>query len=262
MYILTNISIITICFNNLTELIKTIHTVNIQTKQPFQHIIIDGSSNNEIKNWLESTIHPTYREWHCQKDNGIYDAFNIGLKYVTGNIVQFLNSGDIFYDENSVEFVYNFFIQNPTINWCSAKVMMNKFNSNLIMGEPFDTNLLYRGMRKINHQTCFVKKKLFDKYGGFNNYKIGMDYDFIVRIAPENYGFLNEVIIEFDTSGISNNQYIKSLKDNILIYEKYHGFSIKCRLWQFRNKMLFYLFKFNFFSSFFVKKFSPNKTKK
>ena len=259
---MTHISIITICFNNLTELIKTVHTVNIQTKEPFQHIIIDGSSNNDIKNWLESNIQPTYRAWHCQKDKGIYDAFNIGLHYVRGNIVQFLNSGDIFYNEQSLEFVYNFFEKNPAIHWSSANMMVNKFNANLIMGEPFDKKLLYRGMRKINHQTCFVKKILFDKYGGFNNYKIGMDYDFIVRIANENYGYLNEVIIEFDSTGISNNQYIKSLQDNILIYEKYHGLSLKCRLWQFRNKMLYYLFKYHFFKQFFIKKFSPNKTKK
>ena len=249
------ISIITICFNNLNELIKTIHSVNSQTLKPFQHIIIDGSSNNDIENWLESNTQPTFREWHCQKDKGIYDAFNIGLNHVTGNIVQFLNSADTLYNEYCIDIVSNFFKQNPTINWCSEKNRLNKYGTNLIMGEPFDKNLLYRGMRKINHQTCFVKKTLFDKYGGFNNYKIGMDYDFIARIPNENYGFINEVIIEFDTTGISHNQYLFALKETILIYEKYYGFSLKCRLWQFRNKILYFLFKFDFFKKLFVRKF-------
>lgn len=249
------ICIITICFNNLKELIKTIESVNIQTVKPFQHIIIDGSKNFEIKNWLDQNSQPNFREWHCQNDNGIFDAFNIGLSYVKGNIVEFLNSGDIFYNKNSLKLVIDFFNLNTTIQWCSAKFVTQRFNTTITLGEPFDKKLLYRGMRKINHQTCFVKKELFDKYGGFNNYKIGMDYDFINRIVNENYAFLDEILIEFDANGVSNNQYIRSLKDNINIFEKYNGFSLKCRLWQFRNTIIYYFLKSSFFKYLFKKKY-------
>lgn len=252
---LNKISIVTICFNNLSELIKTIQSVNIQSLKPFQHIIIDGSSNSEIKNWLDNNPQPNYREWHCQRDKGIYDAFNIGLKHVTGNIVEFLNSGDIFSNPNVISIVEEFFINNPAISWCSAKFKVYKYNEYLEMGEAFDKKLLFRGMRKINHQTCFVLKTLFDKHGGFENYKVGMDYDFIARIANENYKFINEVLVEYDNTGNSNILYLKGLRDTIIIYEKYYGFSLKCRLWQFRNKILYFLFKYDFFKKLFIRKF-------
>ena len=73
------ISIITICYNNLQELLTTLASVDRQSVTPYEHWIIDGSSDNEIKNYLQINIQPTYRKWISEKDNGIADAFNKGL---------------------------------------------------------------------------------------------------------------------------------------------------------------------------------------
>ena len=55
------ISVVTICFNNLDELIRTCHAVDSQTKMPFEHWIIDGSSTPAIEEWLENNSQPQYR---------------------------------------------------------------------------------------------------------------------------------------------------------------------------------------------------------
>ncbi|MCX8473049.1 MAG: glycosyltransferase [Sediminibacterium sp.] len=249
------ISIITICYNNLLELKKTLESIDIQIMKPFESIIIDGSTNTEISNWLNNSPQPNYRKWQCEKDQGIYDGFNKGVQLSTGDFLNFLNSGDIYSDQYGLEKVSNFIVNNPDIKWLSAKCFMEKFGSRVIMGDIFNPNLVYRGMRKINHQTCFFKKELFEKYGLFKFYKIGGDYDHIVRIFHEKYGFLNEVIIQFDMTGISNTNYFKGLNETVTIYESYHGFSFKSRWWRFRNKCIFYLLKIKFFQGMFTKKF-------
>ncbi|MDI9338703.1 MAG: glycosyltransferase [Alphaproteobacteria bacterium] len=249
------ISIITICFNNLVELQKTIESIDIQTIKPFQSIIIDASTTSDIKYWLENSNQPLYRSWVCERDAGIYDGFNKGLKKATGKIINFLNSGDCFYNHDVLETVHDAFKMNTDLKWLSAKFCVHRYGQLVTLGESFDYNLLYRGMRKINHQTCFCKIELFKIYGNFNPIKIGMDYDFIIRIAQEKYMFINKIFILFDNQGISSTHIKKALKDNINIYEKYNGFSLKSRLWQLRSLLLFYLFKVKLFNKLFLLKY-------
>src|SRR5215210_2579347 len=99
------ITIITRCFNNLQELITTCSSIDRQTLKPYEHWIIDGSTNNEIKNYLLSNPLPDYRKWISEPDKGIADAFNKGLSRATGNIVNMLNSADYYVDETILQVV-------------------------------------------------------------------------------------------------------------------------------------------------------------
>jgi hypothetical protein len=73
-----------------------------------------------------------------------------------------------------------------------------------------------------------------------------MDYDLMCRLKNEPYGYMNQTIVHFDDGGVSTNQYLKSLKENVRVYESYFGFSIAARIWQFRLSLLFYLLQSNF----------------
>ena len=73
------ISVATICFNNPEELKRTIAAVDQQQHRPYEHVIIDGSTSDAIRNYLENTDQPSYRWWVCERDNGIADAFNKGV---------------------------------------------------------------------------------------------------------------------------------------------------------------------------------------
>jgi len=111
-YNMEQLSVITISFNNLKELQQTCDSVDHQTLPPFEHYIIDGSSNNEISEWLNKSPQPLYRKWICERDKGISDAFNKGIKLAAGSIIHLLNSADIYYSNSVIETIANYFIQN------------------------------------------------------------------------------------------------------------------------------------------------------
>jgi hypothetical protein len=66
------------------------------------------------------------------------------------------------------------------------------------------------------------------------------------RLKKEAYGYMNETIVKFDDGGVSTNQYLKSLKENVKVYESHFGFSIAARLWQFRLIIFYYLLQSKF----------------
>ena len=236
------ISIITICFNNLADVQKTCASVDTQTVHPFEHWIVNGSTNNEIANWLQTTPQPAYRKWVNEKDKGIADAFNKGIANANGSIIHLLNSGDIYATNDILQTVLNFFETNKTVQWVSGKIKIKRSSHWIEIGKPFDETQLYKGMRSVLHPTYFLRKEVYKNVGVFNlNYKIAMDYDLLCRLGKQRYQFINKTLIAFDDSGISNTNYLQSLQENIAVYESHFGYSFKCRLWQLRLKLLHHL---------------------
>jgi hypothetical protein len=231
------LSIITICFNNLQELIKTCDSVDCQIEQPFEHIIINGSTNNQIKDWFDIQINNNYRRIINELDAGISDAFNKGIKIANGEVIHILNSGDIYYDNNVIKIVSKRINELPYVKWVSGNIFLNRGGLWVHIGKPFDKKQIYKGMRAISHPTWFVKKEVYDRIGLYKNYSIAMDYDMMCRIKDEQYAYINYTLIKFDNTGVSNSNYIDSLKQNIEVYQSIFGYSLKSRLWQFRLKL-------------------------
>jgi putative colanic acid biosynthesis glycosyltransferase len=96
------LTIVTVNYNNRSGLIKTIHSVAAQTYQYIQTVVIDGQSTDGSVEFLRTVKLP-----HChitsEKDRGIYHAMQKGLSQVEGDAVIFLNSGDVFYQDSTVE---------------------------------------------------------------------------------------------------------------------------------------------------------------
>lgn len=247
-----NISIITICYNNLEELKKTMYSVDQQIFLPCEHFIVDGSTNSMINNYLSQIQLPFYREWKTESDKGIADAMNKGIRESKGNIILILNAGDELYDESVLKKINTTFEKNSNIQWLHGKYMIQRSGHWIIIGKPFDKKKLYRGMRSVCHQTMYVRKELYDKYGLYDeNERIAMDYDFVCRICKEKNFFLSIPLAKFAPQGISTIKYIESLKSGKRIYTKYFGFSIKLLLWQIRLKILYYLLQTKFGKTLF-----------
>ena len=241
------ITVISICFNNLSDLQKTCNSVDEQTVHPNEHLIINGSTNDEIAHWLSNHPQPAYRKWINERDKGIGDAFNKGILHASYSITHLLHAGDCYASNQVLLLVKHFYSQHPHITWSSGNIQVVRGGEIIVIGKPFDSKKLYRGMRSVAHPTWFVKKEVYERVGLFNNdFKIAMDYDLMCRIANEPYGYINETIAIFDDSGISTKNYLQSLKDNIAIYEHYFGFSLKCRIWQLRLRILHWLLQTNF----------------
>jgi len=234
------LSIVTICFNNLQDLIKTCNSVDCQLEKPYEHIIINGSSNDDIKNWFNAQTINTYRKVINERDNGIADAFNKGIKKASGDVIHLLNSGDVYYDENTIQIVAKKFNELSNINWISGNIILNRAGVWITIGKPFDKKQLYKGMRASSHPTWFVKKEVYERLGIYKNYSIAMDYDMMCRIKDEPYAYINYTLIEFDNTGLSSSNYLNSLKQNIEVYESNFGYSLRSRVWQFRLKLIYY----------------------
>ncbi len=237
-----NITVITICFNNQQDVINTCKSVDAQLQKPYEHLIIDGSTNSEIKYFLQNNPHPLYRKWICESDSGIYDAINKGIRNANGEILVMLNAGDTFYDSSAITAASKAFDRDEHLQWLHGKYKLLRGNQWIIIGKPFEKSKLYRGMRSICHQSMFIKKQLHDKYGLYSTTEtIAADYDFLCRIADEKFTFLQSPLVNFAPEGISSSNYFISLAETKKVYEKYFGTSFLLSVWQLRLKILFYL---------------------
>lgn len=235
-------SIITICFNNLEELKKTCRSVDIQTEYPLEHLIIDGSTGGEIREYLENTPQPHYRRWICERDNGISDAFNKGIQNASGTVTLLLNSGDTLYDKEVIQVVARAFAAHPEVMWIHGKMQTRRGGIWVAVGKPFDKRKLYRGMRGVFHPTMFVKRSLYLRYGYFDTgLKMAMDYDFLCRIAGEPSLFLPRPLTVFDPGGVSSTKYHEAMKEARAVYRKHFGYTVKQTLWGWRLGLLHFL---------------------
>jgi glycosyltransferase involved in cell wall biosynthesis len=198
------VSIITVVYNAETTIEKTIRSVIKQSYTNIEFIIIDGNSTDK-------TYQIIYKYWDyinfylSEPDLGIYDAMNKGIKYATGDIVAFLNSGD-WYDELSIEHVINYFNNSDNdILMGSANVIQN---DNVILTKRSDIRFINFAI-PCCHQAVFSKKTVFDCIGGFDlKYKICADYDWLLRAYNNHAKILciPEVLVNYSSGGVSENQ--------------------------------------------------------
>ena len=96
---LNRISIISINLNNTNGLKNTIDSIRNQSVQPFEYVVIDGGSNDDLSDLINENS-KFITNYISEHDDGIYDAMNKGIKLAKGNWTIFMNSGDIFYSKH------------------------------------------------------------------------------------------------------------------------------------------------------------------
>ena len=107
------LTIITINYNNSKGLLKTFESIKNQTWLDFEYIVIDGGSTDGGKELIENNKQINY--WVSEKDSGVYNAMNKGIRAATGDYIIFMNSGDFFYDNDVLEKVAKHFDSNISI---------------------------------------------------------------------------------------------------------------------------------------------------
>lgn len=229
------ISLITICFNNLPELLSTCNSVDKQSLPPYEHIVIDGSTQENIESYLNNQPQPPYRKWLCEPDQGISDAFNKGLRLSKGDWIGILNSGDELHDAEAYKRLYEFLNTNPAFTWIHAKQLTFRGGHWVAVGKPFVKAKIYKGMRGVFHSTMYLKRELYQIHGGYDlNCKYAMDYDLLCRICDEPHYFIDSVLVKFNPQGISSTNYESALWEASSIYRKYFGPSWIHLAWMYR----------------------------
>lgn len=218
------VSIITVCFNSARTIQDTIRSILSQDHKDIEYIVVDGGSMDgtlDILKKYRDRIH----KYISEPDDGIYHAMNKGIKLSTGNIVGFLNSGDIYASENVIGKIVES-IQANNVDCCYGDLeYVSKDNPAKTVrkwkSRPYKDGLFEKGWHP-PHPTFFVKKCVFGKYGGFDlNYAIGADYELMLRFLRK-YGIIScyipDVLIKMRTGGKSNKNLWQIIKANIECY--------------------------------------------
>lgn len=224
------ISIITVNYNNLNGLKRTMLSVFSQTWKEFEYIVIDGGSTDGSKEFIESKNN-TIDYWVSEPDYGIYNAMNKGIKVTKGEYLLFLNSGDHFYSDNALSYFIPYLNNNKDILYGNIAV---KAKSEWIKTYPKKLTLQYFINDTLPHPASLIKRVCFGNFLYDENLKIASDWKFfMLGICKKklSYLYINKTISTFYLDGISSKmpQLVEKERKQVLNDEY---------LWQMRLKKI------------------------
>ena len=209
------ISIITATFNSGKTIVDTMESVLSQTYTDFEYLVIDGGSSDDTIEKVKS-YEPRFGDrlrWISEKDRGIYDAMNKGIKMTTGDVVGILNSDDYYTDIDILQTVADSFENNNHLDALYGDIHFVRD------GAP-DKCVRYYSSRMFSpfwlrfgfmpaHPSFYCKREVFEKVGLYSlDYKIGADYEMMVRLFKKyriKSLYINKDFVTMRTGGASNN---------------------------------------------------------
>ncbi|MDP2159162.1 MAG: glycosyltransferase family 2 protein [Flavobacterium sp.] len=209
------ISIITIAYNNEKDIEKTLQSVCNQIYQDVEYIIVDGNSKDGTLAIVEKYKHKI-ATIISEPDNGIYDAINKGVRAATGDIVGMIHAGDQLYDTTVLAKIAAHFTAHPIdISYGHSEVITSSSKVLRVNKSPeYKKRLLKFGWMP-SHQSIYMKRELFEKYGYYRTDIGGSgDYEFVIRyfyLHDLSVKRLDAFIIKFAMGGLSTSNYHKIL---------------------------------------------------
>ena len=241
------VTIITACYNSERHIEQTILSVLNQTYENIEYIIVDGASSDstmEIVNRYRDQIDVVISE----RDSGIYDAFNKGIRVSTGDFIYFLNSDDYLFSDAVIEQVVKALVESgpDTMAVYGDILIMNEDTGVFrFFGKKADNELLKEG-KMPPHPGMFVKRELFIQHQGFDvNLSIASDLDFVIKVFKEHAEQavkIDQTIAVFRTGGAST-QLLNQKKvrhETITVLKRHYGESRLSELKQEEYNHLFY----------------------
>ena len=181
------ISLVTVTFNSYRTLRDTIQSVLSQTYPDIEYIIVDGCSQDktiDIIKEYEPLFHGQLK-WISEKDKGLYDAMNKGIRMATGDIIGIINSDDFYHRKDTVMKVSEAF-KNDDIQAVYGDVRF-------VNPQNLDKTVRYYSSKRFTpeifrfgfmpaHPTFFTYRKYFEEFGYYKtDYKIAADYELLIR---------------------------------------------------------------------------------
>ncbi len=209
------ISIVTVCFNSAKTIETTLKAMARQQYSNIEYIIVDGASTDNTMDIINKfrNVMPFETKVISEKDSGIYDAMNKGIKASTGDIIGIVNSDDWYEDNAILEVVKAYSGDDYEVIYGMKRVIENEMEKAI---EFRNHNFLRQQM--ICHPACFVTRKTYEKFGLFDlSYKSSADYDFMLRLYESKmvkFVPVYKILTNFRTGGMSFSQigYRETLK--------------------------------------------------
>lgn len=152
------ITVITVCYNAISDIEKTIQSVIHQLYSNIEYVIIDGGSVDGTVKIIEK-YHDKISYWISESDKGIYDAMNKGVDKATGEWVCFMNAGDTFYSSNTILSVSDCFCHQYDIVYGKVNMVNRSYSKLVTPATVPDKN----NPMPFNHQAVFTKTDLLKR---------------------------------------------------------------------------------------------------
>ena len=220
-------SIITVTYNAEKVIEETIQSVITQTYKNYEYIIIDGASKDntlsviyKYKDMISSVV--------SEPDKGLYDAMNKGIATATGDYLCFLNAGDSFHEDDTLQLMVHSINDNelPDVLYGETAIV-NKEGHFLHMRrlqtpEKLTWKSFKQGML-VCHQAFFAKRSLAEPFN--LSYRFSADFDWCIRVMKKAKTLHNThiTVIDYLDEGLTTQNHKASLKERFRIMAKHYG---------------------------------------
>jgi glycosyltransferase involved in cell wall biosynthesis len=255
------ISVITAVYNSERTIERNVLSVLSQSYRNFEHILADNLSGDNTVNYAKELYqnHDIMNKLIIlsERDNGISDAFNKGIKAASGEIVGILNSDDAYYNDKVFEKVIEAF-QNKNVLFAHGDMYFD----DPVYGSNIRKPLLcpVTSAMPYNHPSMFFRKSVYEQYGMFNPaYKYAMDHELVIRYNKLIPGFSRKgKYIEGDplvimySGGTSWKNEIKAINESKTglikngMWDANAKKEFRLRIWRTRLKIILNSFGLNF----------------
>lgn len=221
------LSVITVTYNAIHTLERTLKSVREQSYPHIEHIIVDGNSKDGTVELIRR--HENKQTvWVSEPDKGLYDAMNKGAAMASGDYLCFLNAGDTFFDTQTVEKLIGLFYRDnfPDILYGETAIVDDdgKFlrMRRLEAPETLTWKSFKNGML-VCHQAFIVRRELFEPYD--LTYRFSSDFDWCIRMMKKTTTIRNThlTLINYLNEGTTTANRKASLKERYRIMSKYYG---------------------------------------
>ncbi|KXX72566.1 glycosyltransferase family 2 protein [Flammeovirga sp. SJP92] len=199
---MVKISVVTISFNCENEIEDTLKSVIHQDYPNIEYVVVDGGSDDKTPAIIEK-----YKKdidvYVSEKDKGIYDAMNKGVKLSSGDWVIFMNAGDVFYENTTISKMFAQVQPAAQLLYGDHEVVYEHLTKVKTAGSP---NQLWKGMI-CSHQALFVKRELLVQFPfEWEKWKVSADFHFIFNRWYEGAPFqhVNVFVTKFAAGGLSD----------------------------------------------------------
>jgi glycosyltransferase involved in cell wall biosynthesis len=237
------ISIITACYNAADTLGDTLDSVASQNYSDIEHIIIDGGSVDGTEKIVEEKGRRV-SVWCSETDQGVYDGMNKGLLIASGDVVGFLNADDVYMHSDVLVKVADT-MSDPSVDACYADlVYVDRIQTNRVIRHWISQNyvpgLFEKGWMPA-HPTFFVRKSVYEKFGGFNlRYRLQSDFDLVLRFMRV-HGiktcYIPELWVRMRMGGMSNKNILNMIRGNLEAYSSCRANGVNVPPWFILSKI-------------------------
>lgn len=213
-------SIITVCLNSEKTIERTIKSVLEQSCRDYEYILVDGASSDRTMEIIHQ-YEPLFQgrmKVISEPDKGIYDAMNKGIRAASGELIGIVNSDD-YYEKDALEMIAQVYQgYDYTIIYGMLRTILDgKEVAVYLKNHEF----LEKDM--IAHPSCFVTKKIYDRFGGYSlQYPYSADYEFMLRVKEQKevrFTPIYNIISNFTLDGASGS--VKAYRDTLKLQHKY-----------------------------------------